>query len=129
MPTLFLFTRRPRPAVRLGLLLLAAGLLTGACDDDKRIGHTPPPGQGSLVVENNTSDTIDVFLEGRAVGRVQGGKRLIVDYPPGSWRVVLAQDNDYRSYRGFADLVENRLTVMDVAYGPPYFYDLFIYFQ
>lgn len=110
-------------------VLVALGLAGVGCSDDNSIDHTPPPGQGSLVVDNNTSDTIDIFVGGGQVGQVGGGKRLIIDLSPRADRIVLTEDGGDRSYRGNLDIIEGRLTVYDVAYGPPYFYDLYVYFD
>ena len=58
--------RTPRVLISAVLSLSAALLLvcTTGCDDDDDHSHVIPPGLGSIIVENDTGDDIDVFING-----------------------------------------------------------------
>lgn len=93
---------------------LALCLALAGCEDDE-FDHTPPSGQGSLIVDNHTADDIDLFVNGAWVTRVDGGDEAVVDLEPGLYRIVLNDEDDLRSFRDDVDVLEGRLTVLDVT--------------
>jgi hypothetical protein len=109
--------------------LLGLFLVTG-CDDDE-FDRNPPAGQGSLVVDNRTSDRIDVYIDGARMANVRSGKHRYYDLDPGTYRVVLNDDDARRSYADDVDILIDRLTVMDVTLSVTDFrrFDVFIYFE
>lgn len=99
-------------------LALAVGLAFAVgCDEDENDeyrDHVPPEGQGSLVIDNNTTEDIDLFIDGAAQFRIPDGKERIVDQDPGTYRVVLDSDDSTRSYAADVDILEGRLTILHV---------------
>ena len=100
-------------------IFLAAGLISG-CDDD-RFDHTSPAGQGTLVVDNWTGDRLLVYVDGLEVGSTGGSKYRYYDLEPGLHRVALDSDDIERAWAGDVDILERRLTVLEVSgYGADY---------
>ncbi len=91
--------------------VLALGL--AACDRDW--DHTPPDGQGALIVDNRTADDLDVYLDGRATNRVDDFDHEVFDVAPGVARVVLDEAHGSRAWRGDVDVIEGKLTVLEVT--------------
>jgi hypothetical protein len=101
---------------RWGLLLSlvwALGLAAGC--DDSTYDHEPPAGQGALIVDNFTGDRVFVYVDGKAADNVKSGKDRAYDLRPGLYRVVLDGDDVERSWAGDVDILEGRLTVMEVG--------------
>jgi hypothetical protein len=112
-----------------GLLLLAT--LSG-CDWGRDEDHTPPAGMGSIMLRNNTGADIDVYLDGvGASHRADRGTTTPYDLKPGTYRVSLAEHDGYRSYSGFVDVLQGRLTFMDVTLDlhDRFAYDVVIFFD
>ncbi len=95
-----------------GLALLAAA---GCEDDEDYRDHVPAAGQGSLIVDNNTMQDLDLFLDGALNREVGDGKEAIVDLAPGEYRVVLDSQDSNRSFAGDVDVLEGRLTILHVS--------------
>lgn len=101
---------------RAGLSWLAGALVLAAgCDDEDFRDHTPPAGQGSLIVVNNTGDDIDVFLDGVQVMDVDDFDDSTLDTTPGLRRLVLDEDDGSRSESEDIDILEGRLTIVHVS--------------
>ena len=110
------------------MLALVAGLSTGCDDDDP--DHRPPAGQGTIYIDNNSSDTLRVFFDGEAQQDVRGWKERAYDLNPGVYRVVLIEKSDGdRSFRADIDVLEGRLTILDVSLGTPSRYQVFLQFD
>ena len=111
-----------------GLTLKAAfGALCAACllgcDDPSSFDHTPPSGQGTLIVDNLTPDDINVYLDGASLGQAGDDSSRTYDMKPGVYRVVLDDEHHDRSYASDVDILEGRLTVLHVhlpGYGSAY---------
>ena len=98
----------------LGLMLAVFGcFLTAGCERD-RWDHKPPSGQGSIIVDNRTSNGIYVYLDGYYTNRVSSFDHETYDLNPAVRRVVLDQTNGQRSWRGDVDVIEGKLTVVEV---------------
>jgi len=109
--------RRTLSAARVGAACVVLAAAWG-CEDGDDYDHTPPSGQGSLVIENLTSDDIDLFIDGAYHSEVGDGHHRTVDLDPGLYRVVLNEDGDgVRNFRGDVDILSGRLTILDVAFG------------
>ncbi len=114
-----------------GCMAVLAGLfLVAGCDDDE-FDRNPPAGQGSLVVDNRTSERIDVYIDGARMENVRSGKHRYYDLDPGSYRIVLDGDDSRRSYADDVDILIDRITVMDIAPSSTNVrrFDVFIYFE
>lgn len=98
------------------MMIPACALLMAGCDydNDNDEDYDPPAGQGALLVDNNTSDEIRVYIDGVERGRVDDYSDRPFDATPGVHRVVLDQVNGDRNYRDDIDIIEGRLTVLDV---------------
>ena len=86
------------------------------CDDD--ISRNLQPGQGAIFIRNNTSSDLIGFIDGVRFQTVQDFSDRAYDLDPGVYRVVLDESGGDRAYRGDVDVIEGRLTVMDVGIEP-----------
>lgn len=111
-------------------LITALALLATGCDD-KEFDHDPPEGKGTLYVDNNTGDGMDVFINGERVAGVGSGDKRYYDLNPGVYRVALAADHSDRSFSGDVDVLVGRRTIMDVSIDLNNYrrYDVFTYFD
>ena len=109
--------------------LLPALILT-SCDDGT-YDHVPPAGQGSIIIENNSGEDTQVYIDGILFGTVRERKTRIFDMTPRTYRIVLDEDDGYRSYRDDIDVLADRLTVMDVMidYSSSSLYHVILDFQ
>ena len=103
--------------------------LTACHDDDDDFDHTPAPGMGAMIVVNDTSDDMSVFIDGAPAAEVREGKDRAYDLPPGVHRVILDQQGGDHNFRGDVDILEGQLTVFrtwsylpEVARGTTYSY-------
>ena len=107
MKSVFLF-----PVFAAGLVaLFAAG-----CDDYKSTNHKPPTGEGALVVNNQSSSRLDVFVNGAQFGSVNGGHEKAFDMTGGVYRVVLTEHNGDHSYRNDVDVLQGQDTLLSVDF-------------
>lgn len=117
------------------LVLTALLPLVVGCDWDDSDDHEdyqPPEGVGALRVDNNTGDDIRVYVDGVQQGTTGDYSDRVFNLNPGVYRVVLDQKNGDRSYRDDIDIIENRLTVLDVSYDNDPFdddYDVEVFFD
>ena len=112
----------------LGLLAAMVAGCNGSRDED----HTPPSGMGSIMLRNNTDSDIDVYLDGVATSqRADYSSTTPYDLKPGTYRVALSEHNGYRSYSSFVDVLQGRLTFMDVTLDlrDRFAYDVVIFFN
>jgi len=108
-------------------MILALGLC--ACDSHDW-HHTPPAGMGSIIVDNRTADGVNVYLEGSYTNRVPDFDNEAFDLLPGIHRVVLDEARGSRNWRGNVDVLEGKLTVLEVNTGSySSDYDVRIYFD
>ncbi|OGV61883.1 MAG: hypothetical protein A2283_06255 [Lentisphaerae bacterium RIFOXYA12_FULL_48_11] len=111
--------------------LLCAYMLIGSlicgCDENSYYDHVPAVGMGCLVLDNNSGDDIEVFLDGVEVFRLDGGDEEIQDLEPGVYRIVLSADYTGRSYSSDVDILKGHLTILDVRPNSStsyYYYDV-----
>lgn len=114
--------------VRLVLgMILMLGLC--ACDGDDW-KHTPPAGMGSIIVDNRTADGANVYLDGYYTNRVSDFDHEVFDLAPAIHRVVLDEAHGSRAWWSDVDVLEGKLTVLEVNTG--FYssdYDVRIYFD
>jgi hypothetical protein len=97
-------------------------LLVSGCEDDDEYDHRPPAGQGALVIDNRSYDDIYVFIDGREVQRTPYRSWRAYDLNPGVRRVVLDQRGGDAYYAADIDILERKLTVLDVVIDYEDFY-------
>ena len=95
------------------LALLVPAALFAGCDDEE-FDHNPPAGQGTLVVDNLTGDRVYVYLNGEEVNSVTSDQHQYYDREPGVYRVVLDGEDTDRAWADDVDVLEDRLTVLEV---------------
>ncbi len=101
-----------RPPIAAALAMLAIALATGC--EERNYDHTPPPGQGSLVLDNFTGDRIRVFIDGGDAGVLEDYDDDAWDLTPGLHRLVLDQRNGPRHAAWDVDIITGRLTVIRI---------------
>ena len=116
----------PHRALR-GLLLLVAALGLAGCDEDD-YGHSPPDGQGSLIVDNRTASDVRVYVDGQYVGTTGDWNDAAFDLAPGYHRLVLDEKDGHRYYAADMDILEAHLLVAEVRPSNSiYFFDVFLW--
>ncbi len=99
------------------LLALLSPLVFAAsgCDDsDGEFSHNPPPGQGSLIVDNQTSAKFEVYIDGEKLARVSTFDDRAFDLAPGVHRVIVDEDDGRRGDARDVDILEDRRTVLRI---------------
>ncbi|MCZ7590879.1 MAG: hypothetical protein M5U15_01435 [Kiritimatiellae bacterium] len=109
----------------------AIGLLAAGCDLDNHGSrkHNPPDGYGALVVENNSSRDIRVYIDGKEAGKVSDYSNRPFDLLPGVHRIILDERHGDRSWRDDVDIIEARLTILDVSSGWDNDFDVRVFFD
>jgi len=99
------------------------------CESD-RFDHTPPAGQGTLIVDNLTSDTLLVYVDGHGVFDVSDNDHELIDLEPGVCRVVIDEKNGFHSYADYTDILDGQLTVLEVdGYSSANTYSVKVYYD
>jgi len=94
-------------------LWVAGIMILAGCESDD-YSHKPPPGQGSIIVDNKSVDVIHVYVDGYYANDVGDYDYEAYDRVPGLYRVVLDQKSGDRSYSHDVDVIEDKLTVLEV---------------
>lgn len=111
------------------ILFIVAVILPLSCET-RRFRHDPPPGQGSLILDNRTGDRLHAYIDGYHVGNVSRYDYEIHDLDPGVYRVVIDERGGYRTWRGDVDVLEGQLTVLALMIDYSYHhYHARIYFE
>lgn len=111
------------------LLTLSLGLMGCEWDDDPS-DHDVPPGQGLIVVDNNTGDDVAVYIDGVRQKDADAFEDEPYTVSPGVHRVILDERGGTRSYREDIDAVEGRRTILDVTVRTgDNEYDVAVYFD
>jgi len=105
------------PTAGLAMLVLGALILASGCEDE-RYSHHPPPGQGSLIVDNATGARIDVYIDGALAGDVRDGRDRAWDLRPGVHRIALRERDYGRYFGGDVDILPDRRTIAQVSVRP-----------
>lgn len=93
------------------LAIAAVALAIAGCETD-RYDHRPPPGAGSLIVDNYTASALEVFIDGVPVERVRAWRDRAYDLAPGVHRLALR--DGYRFFGGDVDILQDRRTIAEV---------------
>ena len=97
------------------VIALLLGTIEGCGGSNEDFDRKPPTGFGVLIVNNNSSDDIDVFVDSVFVFRAGDDGAGFYDLEPGVYRVVLAERGGSRSFLSDVDILEGRQTILDVA--------------
>lgn len=114
------------------IALLSAFTLFAGCEtEDEDYDHVPSPGNGSLIIDNDSDSDMALFLDGSYTSSINDGETRIIDIAPGLYRIVLDENDGNRSYRSDIDILENRLTILNVSkdLSDGYSYSVTIAFQ
>jgi hypothetical protein len=104
---------RTMAAVATGCLLAVAV----GCSDQVVNNEVSPEGKGTLVLDNLTADTVNVFVGGVQTSIVEAVSESVVYLAPGLYRVVLDQENGARNYRDDVDVLLGRQTILHIDYN------------
>jgi len=104
--------------LRCAVIVAAAFVLAAGCnEDDTAFDEPTPEGNGALVVDNRTADSLSIFVGGVHTGRVAAASQTEVVLAPGLYRIVLDQDDGPRSFRDDVDVLLGRRTWLHVDDG------------
>ena len=100
---------------------LAVLFLAPGCEDNSTtFHHTPPAGQGSIIIDNFTYTDIEFFLNGLLQETVKSDRDKTFDLAPGVYRVVLNDKDGDRNWADDVDVLGGRLTVLTVKIDTSY---------
>ena len=91
----------------LAILALAAG-----CDDD--YDHKPPAGMGCILLDNRTHRDIRVYINSVQQAKARDYKVTAYDLQPATYRLVLQEDDGYRSLSRDIDILPDQRTIIEV---------------
>jgi len=110
--------------------LWAAGIVLLAGCDDGNYKHDCPPGQGSIIVDNHSTEVIHVYINGYYTNDVGDFDYEAYDREPGVYRLVLDQKSGNRSYSHDVDVIDGKRTVLKVYVDELYWeYDISIFYD
>ncbi len=89
-------------------------LITGCEYEEDYYDHVPAPGKGSIIIDNNTSQDINFYVDGERVSEIGDYRERIFDLEPGVRRVVLDEEDGDTTYREDVDVLDGRLTILKV---------------
>ena len=95
----------------LAILALVAG-----CDDD--YDHKPPAGMGSILLDNRTHRDIRVFINSVQQEKARDYEVTAYDLQPATYRLVLQEDDGYRSHSRDIDILPDKRTIVEVRTEP-----------
>ena len=114
-----------RERARIGFLGSLAALLLGlaalaGCESGSSTAtydHVPPAGQGSILVNNLTWSAMSVYVGGELVVQINTDAIGTVDLAPGTYSVVLNEDQSQGNHSYSADVavLDANLTVLRVT--------------
>lgn len=102
-------------AVWIGLLACS-----GCEDGENDFSHQPPTGKGTIIVDNHTTHDLDVYIDGTDRGQTGDDSDRAYDLEPGVHRVVINSDDSDGFYADDVDVLEGRLTVLEVSRAGSY---------
>ncbi len=110
----------------LRLLVLPVALFCLGCEkSEDDFDHDPPPGMGSLIINNTTDHGIYVYVDGVQFPDADYEDWRWYDMEPGIVRVVLVEHGpDDFTWAGDVDILLGRRTILDVSYGSAEQYDV-----
>lgn len=110
------------------LIALCAALMLSACENDNDdFDHDIPEGKGTIVVNNNTENDIEVYIAGIRYQDTHNDDYEFYDRDPGVYRMVLDEDNGDRNWFGEVDVLEGKKVILDVFKSSyEYNYDVYL---
>ncbi|HPG00151.1 MAG TPA: hypothetical protein PLE77_08770 [Kiritimatiellia bacterium] len=106
----------PVKMAMMALLLAATAGLVGCELDDEDYDHNPPAGLGTMYIDNNTYDSLEIYVDAVKVGEVGDYDTHYFDLEPGTHRIVVQEEGGTASFRDDIDIVEGERTIVDVSY-------------
>jgi len=99
----------------LAILIAACTLVTGCeDDDDDDYDHVPPAGLGSMLIDNRLSTDLHVYLDGSVQIDAREDAETAYDLDPGTYRVVLDEEDGDGNFADDIDILEGRVTILVV---------------
>lgn len=101
-----------------GLLLMTGAIWMAGCDDHRGEGdfdYDPPSGYGALILDNQSSTDINLYVDGSYAGRIGDYDDEHFDLEPGLHRLVLDEHHGDRTWGGDVDVLEGRLTIISAT--------------
>ncbi|MFW6151503.1 MAG: hypothetical protein ACOC6C_00850 [Verrucomicrobiota bacterium] len=90
-------------------------VIASGCEyEDDYYDHVPPPGKGSLIIDNNSADDINLYLDGERISEIGDYRVRILDLSPGVGRIVLDEEDGDTTFRDDIDILEGRLTILRI---------------
>ena len=119
----------PIRLVLLALLLAIPAAFSGCELEDEDYDHNPPAGFGALYIDNNTADSLEIYVDAAKIGEVGDYDTDYFDLAPGTHRLVVQEEGGTTSFRDDIDIIEGERTIVDVSYDPddPATYDVLVY--
>jgi hypothetical protein len=107
--------KTPRLPFRMFFMLAVPVLILSGCDRwDDGVDHHPPDGQAALAITNRTAHDLRVYLDGNLLMTAGDWETAIRDLAPGTARLVLDERGGDRYDARDIDLMEGRVTVVEV---------------
>jgi len=117
-----------RTGCGLAVAAVLAAFVAGCEWDEDDVDHTPPAGQGSIVIDNRTFSDLNVWIDGQAQREAKDRTDTAYDLAPGTHRLVLDQQGGDRYEARDVDVLLGRVTVVEVQEisGDSRNYDIFV---
>ena len=106
----------PVKMAMMALLLTTTAGLVGCELDDEDYDHNPPAGLGTMYIDNNTYDSLEIYVDAVKVGEVDDYDTRYFDLEPGTHRIIVQEEGGTTSFRDDIDIVEHERTIVDVSY-------------
>ena len=106
----------PVKMAMMALLLTTTAGLVGCELDDEDYDHNPPAGLGTMYIDNNTYDSLEIYVDAVKVGEVGDYDTRYFDLEPGTHRIIVQEEGGTTSFRDDIDIVERERTIVDVSY-------------
>ena len=106
----------PVKMAMMALLLTTTAGLVGCELDDEDYDHNPPAGLGTMYIDNNTYDSLEIYVDAVKVGEVDDYDTRYFDLEPGTHRIIVQEEGGTTSFRDDIDIVERERTIVDVSY-------------
>ena len=81
--------------------------------------HIPPPGLGTMIIDNYSYNHIAVFVDGFLQTQIaHDHAETPYDLRPGVYRLVLEERGGQRNFRSDIDILSGRLTIIEIFEDP-----------
>jgi len=119
----------PIRPVLFALLLATPAVFSGCELDDEDYDQNPPAGFGAMYIDNNTADSLEIYVDAAKIGEVGDYDTDYFDLTPGTHRLIVQEEGGTTSFRDDIDIIEGERTIVDVSYDPgdSSTYDVLVY--